>query len=128
MLKRLCVVGFVLSTVMVLSIYAQKSTEIFIPIGKSPGASGKYSVIGKIDSVDGDTRVVTITGDAGKHSAKITEKTKIWLDKHELTKTNGPGSEADCKIGRRCEIKYAYDGETRTEEAEWIKIRVSSSN
>ena len=109
-------------------VYAQKATEQYIPIGKSPGISGTYSYIGKIDHVDPQNRTIVVAGPKGKRTIKITDETKIWLDSSEIGKTNGPGSHADCKRGRLCEIKYAYDGETRTEEAEWIKIRVGDSD
>jgi hypothetical protein len=128
MIKRLIVIGSILGALVGLAVYGQKSTEIYIPIGKSPGVSVKYSLVGKIDSVDRAARSVTIGGEAGKHSARITEKTKIWLDKSEMKRTNESGSLADCQIGRMCEIKFVYKDKTRTDEAEWIKIRVGDSN
>lgn len=128
MLKHLVVAALVLVTFVILPVYGQKSTEVFIPIGKSPGVSGKYSVIGKIRSIDSATRILTISGEDGEHSARITEETKIWLDKSEMKVTSKPGSPADCREGRWCEIKYASDDPTRTGVAEWIKIRVGDSD
>jgi hypothetical protein len=128
MLKRLAVIGLILGAVSIPAIYGQKSTEIFIPIGKSPGLSGKYSAIGEIVSFDNATRILRIRGEEKEHSARVTEETKIWLDKSEIRQTNEVGSPADCQEGRWCEVKYVYDGEIRTEEAEWIKIRLSASD
>jgi hypothetical protein len=128
MLKRLALVGLVFSTVVIFPSHAQKSTEIFIPIGKSPGISGKYSVIGYIASFDETTRALTIKVDDVEHAVTITEETEIWLDKSEVQQTNEVGSPADCRQGRLCEMKYVYDGETRTDEAEWLKIRVGESD
>ena len=123
--KRLLASTLALCSIMALPIYGQKSTEIFIPIGKSPGLSGKYSVIGKIVSIGITTRILTISGKDGEHTARITEKTKIWLDRSEAMTGNEGGSVADCRRGRLCEVKYVYEDKTRTDEAEWIKIRVS---
>ncbi len=127
MFKRLAAVGLAIGILLTVSIYAQKSTEVFIPIGESPGLSGKYSVIGEIRSFDCANQILTIRGEDGEHRARVTDKTKIWLDSSEIKKTNVEGSTADCQAGRRCEIKYVYDGANRTEDAEWIKIRVSES-
>jgi hypothetical protein len=125
MLKRLALVGLILSTVVIFPSHGQKSTEIFIPIGESPGVSGKYSVIGNIASFDETTRVLTIDVDGVEHAVTITEETEIWLDKSGIQQTNEVGSPADCRQGRLCEMKYVYDGEIRQDEAEWLKIRVS---
>ena len=128
MLKRLALVGLILSTVVICPSHGQKSTEIFIPIGKSPGLSGKYSVIGTIASFDETTQVLTIKVEDVEHTVTITEETQIWLDKSEIRQTNEVGSPTDCQEGRLCEMKYVYDGETRKDEAEWLKIRVSDSD
>jgi len=72
--------------------------------------------------------MLTVRDDSGEHRVRITEATKIWLDRTSIKRTNEGGSRADCKQGRQCEIKYAYDGGTRTDRAEWIKIRVSGSD
>ena len=124
MIGRLTVVGLALSALLAFPAFGQKSTEIFIPIGKSPGLSGKYSVIGTIESFDPVSRMLTIRNESGEHRARITDGTKIWLDQSDAKKTNVQGSSDDCRKDRLCEIKYVYDSETRTADAEWIKIRV----
>jgi len=128
MRKHFAAIVLALGVFMIHPIYGQKSTEVFIPIGKSPGLSGKYSVIGKIVSFDEATRMLTISAEDGEHSARITEKTKMWLDKTAIKKTSQVGSLADCQQGRLCEVKYVYEGKTRKVEAEWIKIGVSTSD
>ena len=128
MLKRLATVGLAIGILLTVSIYAQKSTEIFVPIGESPGLSGKYSVVGEIRSFDCANRIVTIRNDDGEHSARVTDTTIIWMDGTEIKKTNREGSVTDCRAGRLCEVKYVYDGANRTGDAEWIKIRVSASD
>lgn len=104
--------------------HAQKTTEIFIPIGRSPGVSGISSVIGTIDSYDADAQALRARTEEGDFVARLTERTKIWLDRSAVGSTNVVGSPTDFRAGRRCEIKFVYDGATRTEEAEWIKVEV----
>jgi hypothetical protein len=128
MIKRFVAFGLLLGLVMISVAYGQKATEIYIPIGKSPGLSGKYSVIGEIASFNEDSKTLTIRHDGVEYSAKITEETKIWLDKSEIRQTNEVATPADCQAGRLCEIKYVYDGETRTSKAEWIKIQISRAD
>ena len=82
-------------------------------------------MIGDIVSVDAATRTIMVESEDGEeHSARLTDDTQIWLDKSASAAKNEVGSPADCQEGRRCEIKYVYDGGTRTERAEWIKIQV----
>ena len=125
MVRRYCAIVLVLCASVMLPAYGQKSTEVFIPIGESPGLSGKYSVIGKIGSFDSETRILTIHGEDGELRIRITDETKIWLDNSAAKKTSKTGSQADCQQGRMCEVKYAYAGKTRTDRAEWIKIRTA---
>ena len=35
---------------------------------------------------------------------------------------NTAATRADCQQGRRVEVKFVYDGTTRTSRAEWVKI------
>lgn len=107
------------------SLHAQRTTEIYIPIGQSPGLSGEYSVLGDIVAYDADSRTLTIRGEDGQLTARLTDTTRIWLDRSEELASNEVGSPADLVEGRYCEVKYVYDGDTRTEQTEWIKVRVS---
>ena len=101
------------------SAYAQKATEIFIPMGKSPGLSYKYTYMGKIESVNNQKRAIKADG----RNTRVTRDTKIWLDRTALKATNIAGRFADLKSGRQVEIKYA-DADRR-QVAEWIKIKVT---
>lgn len=103
--------------------HGQKSTERYIPIGQSPGLSYKHTYIGPIDSVNLDERRMTMKTDSGMHSIRITDRTRIWLDRSEQKKTNLTGGPADCKPGRIVEVKF-MDPETR-EVADWIKVKVA---
>jgi len=103
--------------------YGQKETELYIPIGQSPGLSQKYTSIGELAEVDPRAKTVTIADPAGRRTVKITEKTRIWLDRSKLKQTNLTGSFADLQKGRRVEVKY--DDTQRREVAEWVKVEVS---
>jgi len=103
--------------------YGQKETERYIPIGQSPGLSQKYTSIGELAEVDPRAKTVTIADPAGRRTVKITEKTRIWLDRSKLKQTNLTGSFADLQKGRRVEVKY--DDPQRREVAEWVKVEVS---
>ncbi len=115
-------IGIALITTLLWGISAahgQNATEIFIPLGQSPGLSHKYTYVGTIDKVNKQQRTIT----AGGHAIKITSKTKIWLDRTKLKLSNQIGSFADLKVGGKVEVKY--DDPARREVAEWVKAQVS---
>lgn len=102
----------------------QAETERYIPVGKSPGMSGKYSYQGEIVAFDSATRSITVRGPEGSRAIKLSDKTRIWLDRSALKQTNVPGREADLTVGRTVEIKF-MDYE-RMESCDWIKVAVPS--
>jgi hypothetical protein len=103
--------------------YAQKTTERFIPIGKSPGLSGKFTLIGKIAAVDPQRKTLVCADSTGRHTVKVIEQTRIWLDQSQLNQTNQTGALADCQTGRLVEVKFV-DKERKEGPAEWIKVGV----
>jgi hypothetical protein len=103
--------------------HGQKETERFIPIGQSPGVSQKHTSIGEIAEVDQQKQMVTIVEPAGRRTVKITEKTRIWLDRTKLKQANLVGSFTDLQKGRRIEMKYA-DPEHR-QIADWVKVEIA---
>jgi hypothetical protein len=106
---------------------AQEMTERFIPIGQSPGLSGKHTVIGKIQTVNARDQTVVIVAPTGSWNAKVTERTKIWLDRSKLAQTNVKGTLADLRPGATVEVKP--EGRQRSGSggpAEWIKVQVPS--
>jgi hypothetical protein len=102
--------------------YGEKSTEIFIPIGLSPGLSGKYTQVGKIDRVDMENEILTIRDPAGVYSVRVTNRTEIWLDKSKVKLSNLKGTLADCRKGLLVEVKF--EDNLRERPAEWIKVQV----
>lgn len=103
--------------------HGQKATEQYIPIGQSPGVSQKYyASVGEIADVNPQEQTVTIADAAGPRTIKISEKTRIWLDRTKLKQTNVPGRFTDLQKGRRAEVKYADE---RREIAEWVKVEIT---
>jgi hypothetical protein len=100
----------------------QQATEMFIPIGQSPGLSNKGNVIGTLESVDPGKQMVTISSSSGAQTVGITDRTMIWLDRSEQKQPNQNGAINDLQKGRKIEIKVRK-GESKA-VAEWIKVQV----
>ena len=103
--------------------HGQKETERFIPIGQSPGVSQKHTSIGEIAEVDQQKQMVTIVEPAGRRTVKITEKTRVWIDRTKLKQANLTGSFADLQKGRRIEVKY--EDPERRQIADWVKVEIA---
>ena len=103
--------------------YAQKAAEVYIPIGQSPGISGKSSsVVGTIESVDKQNMTITVKSGSETYTGKIAEKTVVYLDRNKSQKKNTTGNLEDCRAGIRCEMKYSYEDHQQTDKVDWIKI------
>ncbi len=100
----------------------QQATEMFIPIGQSPGLSNKSSLIGTLESVDPGKRMVTIASPSGAQTVGITDRTLIWLDRSQQKQPNQDGAIGDLQKGRKVEVKVRK-GEPKA-VAEWIKVQV----
>ncbi len=106
---------------------AQKSTERFIPVGKSPGISGKYTSIGTIDSINMDQGTVTCTDASGTITVKVDANTRIWVDRSKQKLQNMKGSLYDCHQGETVEIKYRDNNRQPGAVADWIKVQPAGS-
>lgn len=96
---------------------AQQATEVYIPIGESPGVSATKSVNGKITSVDYMTRSLKMSTSAGSRTVRMDDDSLYYLDRSKRREKNTMGSLEDCKVGRAVEVKLNADG-----QVEWIKI------
>ena len=101
--------------------YAQKETEVFIPLGKSPGVSGKYSIIGRVETVNASDSIITIRQDASIKTIKITAATEIYLDRSKQKLTSRKCSFAECKPGLMTEVKYKDNKPDSS--IEWLKVQ-----
>ena len=108
-----------------LDAYGQEATEMYIPIGQSPGLSGKGSLIGTLESVDPKTKSVMVSSPSGPRAVAIAERTPIWLDRSLQKQSNRSGVFADLQQGRKVEIKLRK-GEPKP-VAEWIKVEVAGA-
>jgi len=105
--------------------HGQKSTERFIPVGQSPGLSGKVTYIGAIAAADAGTRTITMTRDGERHAFGVTGETRIWLDRSRMKLTTLDGGFADLRRGRRIELMPAGPGPGAS--AEWIKVEITAA-
>lgn len=102
---------------------AQTMTEIYIPLGKSPGVSGKYSLIGRVESfnmLDSSMTIMLNTG--SRKNMIVTSVCYIYLDKSKLRLSNKKGYCADIKKGLLVEAKYFDNKPDRP--VEWLKIQI----
>ncbi len=109
--------------------HAHKATEIYIPIGQSPGLSDKVTVQGFIETVDDHTMVMSVKGVFGRWRAVVTDRSKIYIDRSAQRRPNRYGTADDCKPRHFCEIRFVDDDPEALRrggepgEIEWIKIR-----
>jgi hypothetical protein len=103
--------------------HGQRMTEMYIPIGQSPGISGKTSLIGEITAVDRQRKTLTVSGPAGAQPVVYNDRTWIWLDRSQVRGSNRPGALAHLQTGRKVEIQFREADRKRP--AEWIKVQVS---
>lgn len=99
---------------------AQEATERFIPIGQSPGLSGKQTMLGEIRSVDAEARTIEVATSDRTYRVAVTDATRIWVDRSQEKLPAVPGTMADCQQGREIEVK-PQDGNENV--ADWIKVR-----
>jgi len=102
------------------SVQAEKETELYIPIGQSPGLSGKYTVMGKIDQVDAKNQSIKMSGPSGSYSVQLSPETSIYLDRSKAKLPNTYGTLADCKAGDTVEVKFKDNSHNKP--AQWIKV------
>lgn len=97
--------------------HGHQATELYIPIGSSPGISASRAYIGKISRVDYASSSMDVSGEKGAKSIRVNEQTKYYLDRSQHGKKNEIGDMHDCEVGRRIEVNVADDG-----TVVWIKI------
>jgi len=117
MTKRRGILALLASSMVSLTAAGHPATELYIPIGKSPGISHVKSFIGRIESVGAAQAGFTMmVNDSAKYVA-FDVSTKIYLQYETPGKNNALGRYADCQAGRNAEVYLADDGKLR-----WIKV------
>jgi hypothetical protein len=117
-LTAVIVLGVILGTSIT---FAQRATELYIPIGKSPGLSGKYTTIGSIESLDVQKQTVVISDSSHTFTVLCSKDTRFYVDYSSSGKRNVRGTMNDCRIGMMAEVKYL--GNKVGAAAEWIKVK-----
>ncbi len=125
MIERLTAIAVLAAVLMAASPVgvSHEATERYIPIGKSPGVSGKTSYRGVVESRNDAQHSVRMRAADGAESIRIDERTQIYLDRTSQGKTNLRGTYADCQPGREIEVKYIDNDPSKP--AQWIKIRMT---
>ena len=90
---------------------------------QSPGLSGKYTVMGKIDQVNPKNQTVKMSGASGSYTVKMTKNTSIYLDRSKAQLSNIYGTLADCNGGDLVEVKF--EDNSHSKPIEWIKVQKS---
>ena len=103
--------------------HGQRQTERYIPIGQSPGVSGKATRVGTIEAVDAGARTFSLATDEGRFEIAVPPGTRIWLDRSRGRQSAQSGDFGDLKIGRRAEVRFAQPA--RKGPAGWIKVEVA---
>lgn len=106
-----------LSAVWITPVPAQKTTEVYIPIGDSPGVSVSNSLYGKISRIDYESRSMELLDRHGTRSVRMSDTTLYYLDRSKYGKKNSQGSIDDCEVGQTVEIYVTSSGDVK-----WVKI------
>ena len=96
---------------------AQQTTEVYIPIGESPGVSDSDSVIGTIADIEYDDYTMTVSANGETHAVRMTSDTRYYIDRSDDKKQSETGDFDDCREGQRIEVYLDDEG-----DAIWIKI------
>lgn len=103
--------------------WAQRGTEMFVPIAQSPGLSGKVTVIGTIESLNAAERSMTVKDAAGASvKATMVDQTRQWLDRSALGQPARKATAADYRAGMTVELKFR-NNDRAAGLLEWIKLK-----
>ena len=103
--------------------WGQKATEIYIPVGQSPGLSGKHTLMGRIQSLNPADRSMTVTDAAGAATTvRLNPQAQLWLDRSKLKQPNRKADYADYRQGMAVEVKYVKN-ERNAGVVEWVKVQ-----
>lgn len=109
------------------ALFAQEATEMYIPMGASPGVSNTSSIIGKIAIVDQQNRSLTVSDSSGTtYTVAIPNEAPIWLDRSKGQGNNQAGSVADLSAGLTVEVKYKEATLGTSVTADWVKVEMTN--
>jgi hypothetical protein len=99
-----------------------EASELYIPIGRSPGVSGVLTITGTVDSADYRSGTIVIATRSGTHTVRLVDSTAVYLDFSQRRQPNKYGSLRDCHAGDYVEVKL-HEGAGAVKTARWVKIR-----
>lgn len=99
--------------------HGQQATEVYIPIGESPGVSTTSSLRGKISRLDYTSNNIELLDGGRTKTVHVSDATRYYLDRSGYGKKSETGNMQDCKVGREIEVNVAENGDVT-----WIKIKV----
>lgn len=102
-----------------MSAAAHLETELYIPIGQSPGISHVRSQIGRIQSLAAAGNGMTLLVDDRPVYVAFDKTAKIYLQYATPGQRNRLGTYADCQVDRTAEAYVGDDGRLR-----WIKVQM----
>ena len=115
-----------LMTLMTPAAQAQQATERYIPLGQSPGISGRTAMMGTVVGFGNGVLTMSSPAYPAPQQVRVSSETLIWLDRNPMRQSNVRGSVADLQPGRRIEIHFV-DPASR-QAAAWIKVEVGATN
>lgn len=104
--------------------FAQEMTERHIPVGAYPYLKSEYLSAGTITNVDSEARTLTLDVDGGERSFRLTESTKIWLDRSHFGQSTQDGELSELTAGLKAEVRSF--GPSRPDLAYWVKVQVAA--
>jgi hypothetical protein len=112
---------------------AQRLSEQFIPVGRSPGVSGVSAVIGTVTTVDQARGIMMVEVAGVPTSFVMTPRTQVWLDRSDLREMSLEVGYDGLRVGDVVEVKRgdpevqaAAFGPNAARIADWIKIEASA--
>lgn len=95
------------------------ATELYIPLGQSPGVSGARSWVGTIEARAATQRGFTMKVQDDERYVSFDASTRVYLQYLSPRKRNQLGDYADCESGLRAEVYVGADGKAR-----WVKLQM----
>ncbi len=117
-MKRATFMGMIASLLLAgHATHAQQATEVYIPIGKSPGVSNSKSIVGAITGIDHADYRMTVSVGGARKIISMTPVTLYYLDRTRDRKQSRTATILDCEVGLRVEAYLDEAG-----NAIWVKI------
>jgi hypothetical protein len=98
---------------------------MYVPIGQSPGVSGKSSLMGAIESVNPQKHTLAVSWPSGIQEILLTDCTRVRLDRTQARLPNLTGTLANLHKGLKVEVKFRDADQKRV--ADWINVQATES-